>query len=182
MMVGVTTPHYDRTARWLHWLVAALFLSQFAFGWWLTDIPRGTPARGFFVNLHKSMGMLLGLLIVLRIGWRLMHSPPAWPSTLARYQRVIATASHHALYVCMLLMPVSGYVASNFSKHGVKFFNLITLPPWGPDDKTLYAVFNQIHKVTAVVLFALLVLHVSAAAWHGLRRDGIFSRIWLRGR
>ena len=171
---------HNRTARLLHWLIAVLLIGQFAFGWWLSDVPRNTPARGYFVNLHKSTGMLIGLLIVLRVVWRLLHSAPPLPVTVARWQRGLAMASHLGLYVCMVLMPLSGYLGSNFSKHGVKFFNTVLLPPWGSDDKLLYAVFNQTHKVTAVVLLGLVVLHVLAASKHGLQRDGIFSRIWLR--
>jgi cytochrome b561 len=171
---------YDRTARLLHWFVATLLIGQFAFGWWLGDVPRNTPARGYFVNLHKSSGMLIGLLIVLRVVWRFLHSAPPLPATVARWQQRLAAASHFGLYVCMVLMPLSGYLASNFSKHGVKFFNAVLLPPWGSDDKLLYSVFNQTHKVTAVVLLGLVVLHVLAASKHGLQRDGIISRIWLR--
>lgn len=171
---------YDRTARLLHWLIAVLLLAQFVFGWWLGDIPRNTPARGYYVNLHKSMGMLIGLLIVLRIVWRLTHSAPPLPAALPPWQRWLAAASHHALYLGMVLMPLSGYLASNFSKYGVNFFNTILLPPWGSNDKQLYALFNQTHKITAVALLALVVLHVLAALQHGLRRDGIISRIWIR--
>ena len=171
---------YNRTARLLHWLIAVLLIGQFAFGWWLSDVPRNTPERGYFVNLHKSTGILIGLLIVLRVVWRVLHSAPPLPATVARWQRGLAKASHLGLYVCMVLMPLSGYLGSNFSKHGVKFFNTVLLPPWGSDDKLLYAVFNQTHKVTAVVLLGLVVLHVLAATKHGLRRDGVISRIWLR--
>lgn len=171
---------YNRTARSLHWLIAVLLLGQFVFGWWLGDIPRNTPARGYYVNLHKSTGLLIGLLIVLRIVWRLKHSAPPLPQSLPRWQHRLAAASHHGMYLCMAVMPLSGYLASNFSKYGVKFFNTFLLPPWGNDDKQLYAVFNQTHKITAAVLLALVVLHVLAALKHGLRRDGIISRIWIR--
>lgn len=171
---------YNRTARSLHWLIAVLLLGQFVFGWWLGDIPRNTPARGYYVNLHKSVGMLMGLLIVLRIGWRLKHGSPPWPASLPRWQQWLAAASHHGMYLFMVVMPLSGYLASNFSKHGVKFFNTLLLPPWGSDDKQLYAVFNQTHKIAAAVLLALVALHVLAALQHGLRRDGIMSRMWIR--
>ena len=171
---------YGRTARVLHWLIAILLLVQFVFGWWLNDIPRNTPARGYFVNLHKSTGIVLGLLILLRIFWRFRHPPPPLPAMMARWRQGLAAASHHALYVCMVVMPLSGYIASNFSRHGVRFFNAIALPPWGPDEKLVYAVFNQVHKTCAVLLLALVVLHVLAAVQHGLHRDGIFPRIWLR--
>lgn len=171
---------YGRTARVLHWLIAALLLAQFVFGWWIGDIPRNTPARGYFINLHKSTGIVLGLLIFLRVWWRLKHTPPPFPATMLSWQQRLAVASHHLMYVCMVVMPLSGYIASNFSRHGVKFFNAVVLPPWGPDVKLVYAVFNQIHKTTAFVLAALVLVHVSAALWHAMRRDGIFPRIWLR--
>ena len=85
---------YSRTARVLHWLIAVLLLGQFVFGWWLSDIPRNTPARGYFINLHKSTGLLIGLLILLRIFWRLRHAPPPLPPGMVRWQQWLAAASH----------------------------------------------------------------------------------------
>jgi cytochrome b561 len=171
---------YDRTARVLHWIIAALLIGQFVFGWWLGEVPRNTPARGYYVNLHKSAGLLIGLLILLRLVWRFMHTAPALPNTVPRWQRRLAASSHLGLYLCMVLMPLSGYLASNFSKYGVKFFNTVSLPPWGSDDKQLYALFNQTHKTTALVLATLVVLHLLAALKHGLQRDGVIHRMWIR--
>jgi cytochrome b561 len=86
-----------------------------------------------------------------------------------------------ALYLCMLMLPLSGYLASNFSKHGIKFFNLVRMPPWGPDDKTLYALFNQTHHLTALLLALFVGLHVLAVAKHMLiDRDGLLWRMWPR--
>lgn len=172
--------HYNRTAQMLHWLMALLLLGQLAFGWWLGDIPRNTPARGYYVNLHKSVGLLIALLVLVRLGWRLRHGAPALPDFVPRWQQKLAAAGHHLLYLLMLLVPLAGYLASNFSKHGVKFFNVLVLPPWGPDDKSTYTLFNQTHKVAAVLLLALIVVHIGAALWHGWRRDGVFSRMWPR--
>lgn len=169
---------YTRTAIFLHWLIAMLLLGQFAFGWYLDGIPRGVLARGYYVNLHKSTGILIALLIVFRIIWRLTHQPPSLPDAMPAWQRRAAAASHRLLYVLMLVMPLSGYVASNFSKHGVNFFNSVKLAPWGSDDKLLYAIFNQTHKITSWLLLALVILHVSAALKHlFVDRDNIFSRI-----
>lgn len=169
---------YTRTAMVLHWLVAVLLLCQFSFGWYLNGIPRGVPARGYYVNLHKSTGILIGLLILVRLIWRLKHAPPSLPNTMPAWQRRAAAVSHRLLYVLMLMMPLSGYVASNFSKHGVNFFNSIKLAPWGSDDKLIYAFFNQTHKITSWLLLTLVILHVLAALKHLLvDRDNIFSRI-----
>ncbi|MEN3297152.1 MAG: hypothetical protein V7642_6405 [Burkholderiales bacterium] len=169
---------YTRTAMFLHWLIAILLMSQFAFGWYLGDVPRGVPARSYFVNLHKSTGMLLGLLILVRLLWRLTHTPPRLPDGVPRWQQRFAIATHYLLYACMLVMPLSGYIASNFSKWGVNFFNSVMLAPWGRDDKMLYAFLNQTHKVTSWVLLALVILHVLAALKHLLiDRDAIFTRM-----
>lgn len=171
---------FTRTAIVLHWLVALLLVGQFAFGWLLDTIPRNTPARGWWINQHKSVGLVIGLLIVLRIFWRLRHAPPpALP--MPGWQRRAASASHLALYACMVLMPLSGYLASNFSKHGIKLFNAVRLAPWGADDKLLYAVFNQTHKVSAVLLAVLVGVHLLAVAKHVLiDRDVLLSRMWGR--
>ena len=172
---------YTTTAIALHWLIALLLLGQFAFGLVLDDIPRGTPARGIYVNLHKSSGIVIGLLIVLRIVWRLTHTPPPLPGTLPAWQRHMARLSHAALYLCMLALPLSGYLASNFSKHGIKFFNVVRIPPWGPDDKALYAFFNTTHHIAALLLALFVGVHVLAVAKHMLiDRDGLLWRMWPR--
>jgi cytochrome b561 len=78
----------------------------------------------------------------------------------------------------MVVMPVSGYLASNFSKYGVNFFNSVKLPPWGADDATLYALFNKVHLLTSWLFVALIALHVLAAIRHLAAKDGVFGRIW----
>jgi cytochrome b561 len=86
--------------------------------------------------------------------------------------------SHAALYACMIGMPLSGYIASNFSKYGVKLFNVLTLPPWGVDDPQTYSIFNTTHVVLSYAFVALIVVHVLAALKHAVAKDGVFSRMW----
>lgn len=168
---------YTRAAIVLHWLIAALLLAQIAFGWFLEGIARGTPARGLYVNLHKSTGLTLALLILARVFWRIVHRPPQLPSFMPVWERQAAQWSHAGLYMCMLGMPLSGYIASNFSKYGVKLFNVVRLPPWGADNARIYATFNTIHIVLSYLFVALIVLHVLAALRHAVRRDGVLARM-----
>ena len=161
----------------LHWLLALLILGQIGLGWYLEGIPRQTPARGPVVNFHKSVGMVLGLLILFRLFWRWMHPAPDLPSSMPAWERAAARASHAGLYVCMLLMPVSGYVASNFSPHGVNFFNAVKMPPWGPDNHTVYTILNTTHVLTSYVFVSLIAIHILAALRHLALRDGIVTRI-----
>lgn len=168
---------YDRVAIALHWLIALAIVGQVLLGWYVHEVPRGTPARGWWINLHKSIGLTLGLLVLFRLFWRIRHGSPALPSALPAWQALAARASHVLLYACMVALPLTGYLASNFSKHGIKYFNSFLLPPWGPDDKAIYAALNGTHVALTWVLLALVGLHVLAALAHLARRDGVFARM-----
>ncbi|MBX5461822.1 MAG: cytochrome b [Steroidobacteraceae bacterium] len=174
-----TSSNYTRTAVVLHWILAALLLGQIAFGWFLEEVPRGTPDRTIYVNLHKSTGMTLGVLILFRLYWRLTHPAPALPLSMASWERTGARISHWVLYACMLIMPLSGYIASNFSKWGVNFFNTFKMPPWGVENQAVYDFLNATHVFTSYVFVTVIVLHVLAAIRHLFLRDGIFARMWF---
>ena len=173
---------YDRVAAALHWIIGVALLAQVTFGFLLDDIaPRGTPSRAAVINLHKSFGIVLGLAIVLRLGWRLAHRLPRWPSAMPGWQRRAARIGHGALYACMVVLPASGYVASNFSKYGIRFFGR-PVAPWGPDLPTVYDALNGLHVATGWLFAALIAGHVLAALQHAwIARDGIFGRIWPWG-
>ncbi|MBC7733971.1 MAG: cytochrome b [Bacteriovorax sp.] len=178
---GIEAASYGRVAVALHWLIGLALLGQIGFGFMLDSLaPRGTPARGAVINLHKSCGLVLLALIVVRVGWRLTHAAPRWPASMSTAQQGAARLGHRALYACMLVQPVAGYIASNFSKHGVKFFGIV-LKPWGADLPAVYAFFNGMHVVTAFVFTALIAGHVLIALKHTfIDHDGQFARIWPR--
>jgi len=169
---------YSRTAILLHWLIAAAVFGQIAFGWYLQLVPRETPDRTIFVNFHKSTGLVIGALIVFRLVWRLTHTPPPLPLSMPAWERSAARVNHVLLYACMLIMPIAGYTASNFSKFGVKFFNVVLLPPWGMDDRGIYAFFNGLHVGTSYVFVTLIAIHALAALKHLIfPRHGILRRM-----
>jgi cytochrome b561 len=170
---------YTKVAIALHWILALGILLQIWLGFHLGDVPRGAPERSAWVNFHKSTGITLAVLILLRLAWRIAHRPPPLPATMPAWERSAAHANHVLLYVCMLGMPLTGYVATNFSKFGIKYFGLVMLPPWGFEDKQIYAAFNATHKLLALVFVGLIVLHIAAALKHALfERNGILRRMW----
>jgi len=170
---------YGAVAILLHWILGLALLAQIAFGFLLDDIaPRGTAARSVTINLHKSIGLVLGVVILARLCWRWLHAPPALPVAMPAWQRRAALIGHRALYVCMLAMPLSGYIASNFSRHGVKLFG-VPLAPWGPDEPSVYAFFNGVHVGTAFLFCVLIAGHVVFALKHALiDHDEVFARMW----
>ena len=177
---GTRGARYGRVATWLHWTIGIALLGEIAFGLMLDQIaPRGTAARGGVINLHKSIGIVLGILIVVRIAWRLAHAVPPWPRTMSARRQRAAGLGHVALYVCMLVAPLAGYLGSNLSPHGVRFFGVV-LAPWGPDWPAAYTFLLRLHDASTYALLALVVGHVAMALTHALvERDGIFARIAL---
>ena len=170
---------YSRTAIVLHWLIAALVLAQLALGWWMIDIPKNpVGVRAWWFNLHKSLGITTGLLVIVRIVWRVTHPAPPLPETLPEWQRAAAKVSHAGLYLCLLTMPITGYLGSNFTKYPIKYFGY-AIPHWGWDAPPLKELMSQIHYATVVVFMILIGVHVLAAFRHLLTRDDqVFRRMW----
>ena len=170
---------YTRTAVVLHWLVAAMVIAQVAWGWAMQAIPKSPPGlRADAFNVHKSVGLCILALMLVRLGWRLAHAPPALPA-LPRWQQRAAKATHATLYAALLVMPVAGYLGSVFSGYPVKWFGL-TLPGWYPKAPLLKQWMSDVHLFTSVVLVALIALHVAGALQHALRGDGVLARMTFR--
>jgi cytochrome b561 len=125
------TDRYTRTAVALHWLVAVLVLVMIGLGFWMGDIPRGTPERTFYFNLHKSIGLTIAMVVLFRLWWRMKHPPPPLPATMPQWQMQASRISHALLYLCLVMMPLSGFSASQFTKYGVTYFGLFKIPPMG---------------------------------------------------
>ena len=175
------TARYTRMAVVLHWLVAALFAGQFAFGWLMQAIDKSPPGlRADAFNAHKSVGLCLLALMLFRLGWRLLHRPPALPAMPA-WQGYLARATHVALYAALIIMPVAGYLGSVWSGYPVKFFG-VTLPAWGVQDAELKDAMSNLHYATSWVLLSLTALHIAGAAHHAMRGDDVMARMRIARR
>ena len=171
---------YTSLAIALHWIVALLIIGMLILGYYMADLPKGTPDRAFYFNLHKSFGVLAGALILLRLGWRMTHPAPFMTASAPHWTDKAAWWTHRLLYLCMVVQPLSGYLSSSFNKYGVKFFG-VALPNWGWQDDNLRDFFMNIHNLISVVLIALILVHVLAAFKHLLwDRDDVFQRMLPR--
>jgi cytochrome b561 len=172
---------YDGVAIALHWVMAVLLVGDFAWGWWMQQIPKSPPGvRADAFNLHKSFGLLLLALAVLRLGWRLFHRPPP-PAAMPRWQWRVATANHGLMYATLILLPLAGYLGSVASGYPVKVFGFV-LPAWGAKDDAIKAAMSAVHLGLSWVLAAAVSLHVAASVKHVVvDRDGLLQRM-LPGR
>lgn len=174
---GGRRARYGLPAIALHWLLALLILGMLLLGYYMVGIPKGTPNRAVYFNLHKSFGVLTGLLILVRLGWRLTHAAPPLPAATPRWSLVAARWSHGLLYLCMVLQPATGYLSSSFNKYGIKMFGA-ALPNLAWEDPRMRELFNGFHHIVGLVLAVLIGVHVLAALKHWLiDRDRVFQRM-----
>ena len=156
---------YDRVAMLFHWTIALLVLAMFPLGWYMTDLPKRTAVRAHYFELHKSIGLTIALLVLLRIIWRLLHRAPPLPESLVQWQKKAAHASHLLLYCMLVIQPLTGYISSSFSGHSIKIWGL-ALPLWGWRDPFLAHLFENVHVVCSVVLLCLIGIHICGAFAH----------------
>ncbi|MFO1304359.1 MAG: cytochrome b [Burkholderiales bacterium] len=171
--------HYTRTAVVLHWAIALAVTAQFSWGWYMQSIPKQPPGiRADAFNLHKSVGLTILALMIVRALWRWRHPAPPLPAMPA-WQSALARSVHVALYACLFVMPLAGYLGSVWSGYPVKYFGM-ALPAWGSKDDSLKNAMSLLHFATSWVLLSAVLLHVAGALKHALvDRDGLVSRMGL---
>lgn len=168
---------YTRVAIALHWMGAFLAFAMIGLGYTMVGIPTQTPLRALLFNLHKSIGILLLGLFAWRLVWRLTHPVPAWPPETPQWRRMLARTTHLALYMALMAQAVFGLAASAFGKFGVDVFGLRLLPAL--DQPSLRAPLILTHHIAAAIIVALILLHISGAAWSYLKdKGGTFRRMW----
>lgn len=172
---------YRPTAVVLHWTVALLLVLAVGLGWYMMSIEH-EPGSDWYFNTHKSLGITIALLVLIRIAFRLTHPPEELPAHVPRWQARLAKLTQIALYVVIVLMPATGYLGASHTKAGVAFLGAQT-PRWAVPDHDTAEWFFSIHSTLVWVLVALVSLHVIGALKHLLvDRDRVFSRMGFRGR
>ncbi len=171
-------PRYTLTAQALHWVTAILMFSVLPLAWVMMNMSKQSPYRETTYMFHKSVGLTILALVAVRLAWRARHPAPPLPANLARWEALAARASHWLLYLVLIAMPISGYLFSAFKGHSTAYFNLFFIP--GPPANAYWAnVAVWFHAVTGQwLVYALIVLHVGATAWHvAVRRDRVLERM-----
>ena len=176
--INTDTTAYAPLAKLMHWTLAILLIGMVALGWYMTAI-EDDPGSFWFFNLHKSIGLVIAALVLLRLAWRLGHRPADLPASVPPWQAKVSRATHRLLYVAMVAMPAFGITGSLLSKNGIAFFGT-SLPRVFAANHDLAEIFYSAHSVTAWLLVGLVALHVLAGLKHLLvDQDGVFQRMWF---
>lgn len=168
---------YGAVAQLLHWVIAVLFAVQYALAWYMKSLPDG-PHKIEMFNLHKSFGLVVLLLAVLRLGWRLFNPPPPFPEEMAAWEKAAAWASHVLLYLVLFVQPVSGLLMALASSFPTTVFGLFNLPDPIGTVKWLQDVMLGVHWYGSWLVLALVAVHSAAALRHHYwLRDDVLKRM-----
>lgn len=170
---------YDPVYKLFHWTIVVLLIGQL-----LTKlIQPGAVSEDTLNAWHVSIGPTILVLTLLRLAWRLTHRPPPPPRDLAPALQALARATHWGFYVLLIVLPLLGWISA--SAYGVRpyLLGVVPLPLIAPEDKALAETVGRMHGVLALVLLALVALHVAGAMFHALvKRDGVIQRMLPFGR
>lgn len=184
---GDTKARYGVVAMSLHWLIAALLITNLYIGLSFDDFPRGSPELFKWLALHKSIGLTVLVLSVLRLVWRWLNPVPPPPQGLNRWIRVSGRFMHYLFYFLIVSIPLAGWLMVSVGSmgHGTPVFGLFSWPGFpGLSDlprsqgHPYHEFFETIHTWFAWSMLVLIPLHVFAALYHHfLRRDNVLLRM-----
>jgi cytochrome b561 len=168
---------YGAVAQALHWVIAALIVTQFTLAWMSADLPLGMHKLALLAR-HKSFGMTVLMLAVLRLAWRLTHAAPALPAGMTPIERFLARATHVAFYLLLFAMPLTGWMMSSAKNYSVSWFGLFTWPNLISPNEGSFNILKTTHETLSNVLFAIAVLHILAALKHHFwNKDDVLLRM-----
>ena len=152
-------------AKLIHWLVAVLVFTQFGLGWLATGW-RLSPAKLDLFVWHKSLGMVILALVLVRLLWRWANPTPELPADMPAWERAAARVSHALLYVTMITMPITGWIHNSAAGVPFSIFWRVPLPALVTPDERAAELAALGHFWLFVVFAVLLVLHIGAALRH----------------
>lgn len=178
---------YNAVAVIIHWLTAITVIGLLVIGNIMADLPNSDPIKLDLFNWHKSLGVAVLLLTVLRFAWRFTHRPPALPAEMAGWEKRGAHAAHWLLYLLLLVTPLLGWAMVSASPRNIPtvLFNMVEWPhiPFLADmdtarKKEMHEVLEDLHAYAAYLMALLALAHIAAALRHHfLMKDDVLRRM-----
>lgn len=180
MTYGTRTDQYPATSKLLHWLVAVCVLTTAPVAIAMTRVTKG-PTQDMLYNFHKSLGVLILILMILRLINRLAVGAPIADPGIEPWQKTMSSIVHTSLYVLLFAMPVVGYVANSAYGASTPFFDLFNLPMIVEKNDALATQLFTVHRWVGWLVIIIILVHAGAALYHYfIRRDDVLKRMLPR--
>lgn len=177
MQVINNSERWGAISQILHWLVVLLLVTQFVIAAIAEDLPLGMEKLAWLAR-HKSVGITILGLAIIRLTWRLLSPGPALPDKLKWFERFLASVTHIGLYLVIFLMPLSGWLMSSAKNYPVSWFKLVQLPDMIGKSEEAFEFFKAVHEILAFSLVLLVVLHIAGALKHQfILKDRLMRRM-----
>jgi len=177
MLIRDTASGYGLVTRLTHWIMAAAIIGMFVLGLWMVTLNYYNPYYRIGPDIHRSVGILLLILLVLRFAWRLANPKPD-DSELVPWERTAARVVHWGFYPLLLALMVSGYLISTADGRSIEVFNWFRVPSLFAK-KGMEDVAGEVHEILAYATIAVVVLHAAASLKHHfVDRSRILVRMW----
>ena len=171
-----TTEAYGSLAKFLHWSIVLLIIAQYFLAEWADELPDGIEKLQL-ISRHKSVGMLVLLLVLARIGWKVMNRGTPRPIG-DPWQRKAAAAGHGLLYLLILAQPISGWLMSSAANYPVTLFGWFQFPALVAPDHDLHEGLEELHEALFTILAIVALVHAAAAIYHHFwMKDGVLRRM-----
>jgi cytochrome b561 len=172
---------FDPLIRFLHWLTLFLVATTFVLAFSI-DLAPSKEEAGVVIQLHRSFGVTLWVVTLIRLVWRQFSRFPNWPADMPQLMRFAAHWSEYALYALLLIQPILGLLHTNAHGDRVNLFFLGQLPALIGQDRPLARQLLEVHEMVGLLLLGLIALHVSAALYHHFwRRDDTLAAMLPQG-
>ena len=169
---------YSAANQLLHWVTGVCMLAIVPLAWVMTNAKNDTPGLGAMYNWHKTLGLIVLLATAFRIVWRFIDKPPAYPPSIARWDRALAHATYSLFYLTLLWMPITGLVMSAYEGHPTKLFNLIPTPELVAKNDKIADLFGNLHGLGQWAVYGLILLHIAGVVFHlVVKKDGTLGRM-----
>ena len=180
MTYGTRTDHYPATSKLLHWLVAICVLTTAPVAIAMTRVGKG-PTQDALYNFHKSLGVVILILMILRLINRLAVGALAPEAGIEPWQKTVSSIVHTSLYVLLLAMPIVGYIANSAYGATTPFFGLFEIPAIMGKNEQLATQLFTLHRWVGWLVVLLALTHISAALYHHfIRSDVVLKRMLPR--
>jgi cytochrome b561 len=172
-----TPDQFGLLARAFHWLIFLLLIGSFTIAYSMVALPL-SPRKLQLYSWHKWFGVTVFMLVLLRLGWRLINPVPDPPASTPTWQRHAAGISHLMLYMVLIVMPPIGWVMSTSLNLPLVYLGLIEIPsPFGVD-QARGELLKAVHYWLSILLLVLVAIHVLAALYHHvILRDDVLRRM-----
>ncbi len=168
---------YSLFGRTLHWITALLVFTMVPAGITMIRIGGG-PLQNWLFDFHRSVGVVLMVLTLVRLVYRLAKPPAPLPVSVPLWQRMAAKAAHVFLYGFLIINPFVGWVATSAYGAAISVFGLFTMPAIVAKDRALADQLFTVHEVLGILFVLTVLAHVGAALFHGfVKKDGVLQRM-----